>query len=161
MNNSFHYFERFLVLIAGIAIMVMLSITTISVIGRHFIGAPIPDDVTLNEFLMVFVIFLPFAYVQFKKEHISVTLLADMMPARAVDAIDVLAQLLGLIFYGLMACSAYYYFLDSWIVGSFMEGPLSIPEWPTRLIFFAGVLIMALRLIVDLIKSIHKLITRK
>src|SRR5690606_17285291 len=124
MNNSFHYFERFLVLLSGIAIMVMLGITTVSVIGRYFLNAPIPDDVTMNEFLMVFVIFLPLAYVQFKREHIMVTLFSDMMSPKGVAFIDVIAHLLGLIFYGLMAASAYFYFEDSWIRGSFIEGPL-------------------------------------
>lgn len=161
MYNSFHSFERFLVLVSGISVMVMLGITTFSVIGRYFFNAPIPDDVTMNEFLMIFVIFLPFAYVQFKREHISVSLLVDLMPEKVVDVIDVLAHLLGLIFYGLMAYSAYHYFLDSWIIGTYMEGPLSLPEWPTRFTFFAGVLLLAIQLIIDLLKSIHKLTTRK
>lgn len=161
MNNSFHYFERFLVLIAGIGIMTMLAITTVSVIGRYFFHAPVPDDVTMNEFLMVFVIFLPFAYVQFKREHIMVTLFSDMMPPKGVAVLDVIAHLLGLIFYGLMAWSAYYYFLDSWVVGSYMDGMLALPEWPTRFVFLAGVVIMSLRLVGDLIQAILELTTRK
>lgn len=161
MNNSFHYLERFLVLISGIAAMAMLGITTVSVIGRYFFKAPIPDDVTMNEFLMVFIIFLPLAYVQFKREHIMVTLLSDMMPPKGVAILDVIAHLLGLIFYGLMAAAAYYLFLDSWTVGSYMHGLLSLPEWPTRFIFFAGVLLISLRLVGDLIQAILALTKRK
>lgn len=161
MKNSFHYFEKSLVLVAGIAVMLMLAITTLSVLGRYVIGAPIPDDVVMNEFLMVFVVFLPFAFVQSQRDHIMVTLFTDKLSDRAKLILDAFGFLLGFAFFAIMTYSAFHYFLDAWITGNYMEGPLSLPEWPVRFIFFVGILMFTLRFAIDVVKAGLELTNRK
>ena len=160
MKNSFHYFEKSLVLVAGMAIMLMLAITTLSVVGRYLLGAPIPDDVVMNEFLMVFVVFLPFAYVQSQREHIMVTLFTEKLSDRTNMTLDAFGFLLGFVFFAIMSYSAFFYFLDAWTTGNYMEGPLALPEWPVRFVFFVGVLVFTLRFAIDLIKTANELIKK-
>jgi TRAP-type C4-dicarboxylate transport system permease small subunit len=161
MKSSFHNLERALVVIAGIAVMLMLAITTFSVMGRYLLGAPIPDDVVLNEFLMVFVVFLPFAFVQSQRDHIMVTLFTENLPERGKIALDTLGYILGFALFLIMSYSAYEYFLDAWITGNYMEGPLSLPEWPVRFVFFIGVLMFTLRFAIDIVKAAAELMKRK
>ncbi|MCF8466652.1 MAG: TRAP transporter small permease [Sneathiella sp.] len=161
MINGFHYFEKSLVLVAGVAVVLILAITTLSVIGRYLLGAPIPDDVVMNEFLMVFVVFLPFAYVQSQREHIMVTLFTEKLSDRSNMILDAFGYLIGLVFFAIMTYSAFHYFLDAWITGNYMEGPLALPEWPVRFIFFTGILMFTLRFAIDFIKAGVDLAKRK
>ena len=45
--------DKLLVVVASATILLMLCITTISVIGRYLFKTPIPDDVVMNELLIV------------------------------------------------------------------------------------------------------------
>ena len=53
------FIDRVAVSTAIVAIVAMTLLVTTSVIGRYLFSLPIPGDLVLSEFLMVFVVFLP------------------------------------------------------------------------------------------------------
>ena len=63
------WLDRVFVTAAMGILVVMMCLTTISVFGRYFFGAPIPDDLILSEHLMVFLVFLPLGAVQAARQH--------------------------------------------------------------------------------------------
>lgn len=149
--------DRALVVIAIGALVLMMGITTVSVIGRKLFNAPIPDDLVMSEMLMVFVVFLPLSYVQLHREHVFVTLFTDWMSRPARLALETLGLLIGLAIFGLVAAATFTDFHEAWSVGAYEDGPLELPEWPSRFVVFLGMLVFSVRLFVDLIAAIVSL----
>lgn len=70
------YVESACLVIAGIAVMAMMILTTIDVIMRYVFASPLPGMLELSEeYLMVAAIFLPLSYVYSHGGHIKVELL--------------------------------------------------------------------------------------
>ncbi len=146
--------DRVLVVIACVAIFVMLTITTVSVIGRYVVGEPIPDDIVMNELLIVFLVFLPIAFVQRMKQHVFVTLFTDWLPGRWQLVCETIGNLVGLIIFTLLAYATFQDFWEAYEVLAYNEGPLELPEYPSRFAVFFGILVMALRLAYDFIDGL-------
>ena len=64
MLKFFDLVDRGALWLSVIALLFITIMTCISVTGRHFFAAPIPDDLVMSEFTMVIVAFLPLAAVQ-------------------------------------------------------------------------------------------------
>jgi TRAP-type C4-dicarboxylate transport system permease small subunit len=154
IEKTFAVLDRVLLIIASVAIFVMLAITTVSVIGRHFFNAPIPDDLVFNELLIVVLVFLPFAYVQSTDQHVFVTLFTDWLPPRKQAYFKFLGNLIGLMIFCLIAYATWLDFMESFEVRAYSEGVLELPEYPSRFAVFFGVLVMTLRLAFDTIRGL-------
>ena len=153
----FETIDRFVVAIAAVALVVMMVLTTISVIGRYFFSAPIPDDLVFSEMLMVFVVFLPFSAVQAKREHVAVTIFTDWMPNNAKVVLETIGVAVGLGIFTLVTCAVWTDFLLTWEVKAYVEGLLELPEYPARFAAFFGLALFTVRLLIDVVTSIHGL----
>ena len=113
--------------LACAALLAMGSIVTASVIGRVAFNMPVPDDLIMVGLLMVCVIILPLAWVERTDGHISVTVIADLLPVRVQYALRVLGTVLFAGFFGTMG-----YMLALKVPGEYAEnlyydGQLYIP----------------------------------
>ena len=145
--------DRLALWLSVAALVLIMSVTCVSVIGRYFFNAPIPDDLVMSEFLMVVVAFLPLAAVQGSREHVFVTIFSDWLPNRPKVGMELFGVYLGLFTFTIIACATYTDFKQAFDVGAFEEGALEIPEAPFRFIVFFGLLLFAVRLFVDAIIS--------
>ncbi len=157
----FDWIDRVLVVVAEAALIVMMLLTTISVIGRYFFNAPIPDDLVMSEFLMVFVVFLPLSAVQAAREHVFVTIFTDWMSNRAKVVLETIGVVIGFCIFTIIAIATFTDFFAAWSVGAYTEGSLELPEAPPRFVLFFGLAVFSLRLLVDAIKSMIGLYTGK
>jgi TRAP-type C4-dicarboxylate transport system permease small subunit len=146
--------DRVLVALAVAALLLMTVLCVVSVAGRYLFSLPVPDDLTFSEMLLVVLVFLPFGRVQALREHVSVTLLTDLMPARAQALCTLLALLVGLIFFGVVTAATFDDFYDGFVTGAYYSGRLDLPEWPARFAVFLGCAAMFLRLVLDLVASL-------
>ncbi len=149
--------DRIAVFIAVIALLSMMLMTTVSVIGRHFFLAPIPDDLAINEMLMVVVVFLPFGAVQAAREHVFVTIFTEWMSNDAKVVMETIGVVVGFGIFTLVAFAAWTDFLICWVDACYVEGLLELPEYPARLAAVFGLTLFAVRLFVDVIVSVHGL----
>ena len=153
--------DRVLVATAVVALIAMMLVTTVSVIGRHFFNAPIPDDLVMSEFLMVVVVFLPFSAVQAAREHVFVTIFTDWMSNKSKVIMETIGVIVGLGIFSIIAAAVFTDFYAAWEVGAYMDGPLELPESPPRFIVFFGLAVFSVRLLVDSISSTIGLYTGK
>ena len=151
------WIDRVVVVVAIVALVAMMMLTTISVIGRHFFDAPIPDDLVMSEFLMVFVVFLPFGAVQAAREHVFVTIFTEWLPNNTKVIMETVGVVVGLVIFSIISCAVFTDFFQAWSVGAYVEGPLELPEYPARFIVFFGLALFAVRLLADAIASIFGL----
>lgn len=157
LSRLFTLVDRTLLILAAAAIFIMLSVTVLSVIGRYFFNMPIPDDIVINELLMVFLVFLPFAYVQRKRQHVFVSLLTDWFDQRTQYNFEVFGNVIGLIIFGFLTYASWNDFSEAYEVLAYNEGILELPEYPSRFAVFFGILIMTLRLAFDVAVGIGHL----
>ena len=153
--------DRLLVIISATALVAITLLTTVSVIGRYLFNAPIPDDLVMNENLMVFVVFLPLSYVQRHREHVFVAAFTDWLSGRALRALEVFGLAVGLGIFTAFAIATFSDFHAAWRIGAYIEGPLELPEWPGRLAVCLGLSVFSLRLLVDLLATVTDLVRRR
>lgn len=137
----------------------MTLMICVSVIGRYLFAMPIPDDLVFSEFLMVFIVFLPFSSVQASREHVFVTIFTEWLPNRKKVMFETFGVFVGLIAFTIVAIAVWVDFSSSWAFESYEDGTLELPIWPPKFALFFGILIFVLRLLVDLIQSLHGIIT--
>ncbi|MDE0726919.1 MAG: TRAP transporter small permease [Alphaproteobacteria bacterium] len=136
----------------------MTLLVCFSVLGRYLFAAPIPDDLVFSEFLMVFVVFLPLSSVQASREHVFVTIFTEWMPNRKKVILETFGVFVGLIAFTIVGWAVFTDFYESYEIQAYVEGPLELVEWPAKFAVFFGVALFAVRLLVDLIQSIHGIV---
>ncbi len=154
MKNFSVFIERAMVAAAIAALVLMTGITTVSVIGRYAFNSPIPDDLVMSELLMIFVVFIPLSYVQRQRAHVNVTIFTDWMPERGRAVLDTFSLLVGAVIFGVISGATFMDFYAAFSVGAYVEGPLELPESPSRFALFLGVFLLFIRLIVELVQSL-------
>ena len=75
----FDRFSETLGSITGILILVMLASVVYDIIARYFFNSPSLWVVDFNEYLLVYMTFLPISWLMLKDRHIRVTMLVDRL----------------------------------------------------------------------------------
>lgn len=151
--------DRVAVVTAIVAIVAMTLLVTVSVTGRYLFSLPIPGDLVLSEFLMVFVVFLPLAAVQAKREHVFVTFFTDWMKNDVKVVMETVGVVIGLIIFTIIAAATFTDFQHALEFGTYTEGEIEFPEAPPRFIVAFGLFLFAVRLLVDAVRSVVGLFT--
>ena len=63
-----------------------------------------------------------------------------------------------MIAFTIVAVAVYTDFQESYDIQAYVEGPLELVEWPAKFALFFGIGLFAIRLLVDLVQSIHGII---
>ena len=140
--------ERFLTVLAMLAVALLCLIVTVSVISRWLYGALIPDDVLLVRELMVAVILLPLAAVTAGRGHIAVTVFSSWAGARAQAVLSLLGHGVGLLFIGALLWAGARLLSGAWATGEYYDGDLYIPLWLGYAVYVTGLAAFLARLAV-------------
>lgn len=160
-DRLMHLIETAALAVSMLAIVLAACIVFLTVIGRTFVGRSIPDSVVLAENLMPLIVTLPLAYVAARRGHIEVEVFTNFLPPRGILVLNMFANLVGLIVFGLIAWSAWNVLGRDWATGRFYEGVLRIPQWPAKAFFVAGLALFGLRLVLNFIEDARSLIGRR
>lgn len=128
-----------------------------SVVGRSLFGRSLPDNVVIAENLMPLIVALPLAYVAARRGHIEVEVFTNWLPPRGLVVLNMLANLIGLAIFGLIAWSAWNILGRDFATGRFYEGVLRLPAWPAKAFFVFGLALFGLRLLLNLAEDVWRL----
>lgn len=124
--------------IAGLFLAAITILVFASAIGRYAFAAPIPDAFDLSQLMLGVAVLWGFASVGYRGAHIKVDLVAELLPARVRLCLDVLAQLVLLLFTVLLA----WMLLDR-VESAFASNEstfdLRLPVWPWLAAIWLGV----------------------
>lgn len=151
--------EQGALLIAGVCIVALGLMITLTVASRNLFGWGVPDDVVIVRELMVGAVFLPLAYVTAEYSHITIEFLFKRVGKVAKLWILALGSLISLLILIPLVLSAWQGFFHAATSGAYFFGELELPEWPGRFAFFAGAALFILRLSIILIADIHAALT--
>ncbi len=161
VDRALDRLETAALVVSMLAIVAATLIIGLTVLGRAFIGRSIPDNVVLAENLMPIIVALPLAYAAARRGHIEVEVFTNWLPPRGIVALNLLANLIGLVIFGLIAWGAWNVLGRDIETGRFYEGLLRVPAWPAKAFFFAGLMLFALRLVLNVAEDIQRLAGRR
>lgn len=147
-----------ILLIGGIGTMAAMFLGTIEVVGTQIFHTPVPGALELTESTMVLIVFGALCYAQIRRSHIRVELIYTNMGPRVRAAMDVFADLCGLVFFSLLVWQAYSEALYSLQIGEATVGLIRFPLYPARIILAVGTAMLILQLVLDLITDIRRVI---
>lgn len=143
-------------LIGGLGMLISMFLGTGDVIGTQFFGWPLHGAKEITESTMVLIVFGALAYAQIRRAHIRVELIHSHMTPRVQAAMDVIADIAALIFFGFLVWQCTLEAMLSWQIGEAADGLLRFPLYPARWILVIGTVMLILRLILDLIIDIRR-----
>uniref|UniRef100_UPI003B52927F TRAP transporter small permease n=1 Tax=Roseovarius indicus TaxID=540747 RepID=UPI003B52927F len=123
------------VLIAGLAMLSMMTHVTADVVLKYTVNKPIAGTLEIvSAYYMVAVVFLPLAAVEMAREAISVDILYNWLPRRLKIVCMLLALLLSLAVY----CGLFWVTLRdamrSYEIGEVIAGTVYISVWMSRFV---------------------------
>ena len=146
-----------LTFIGALAVILMMLHVTLDVAGKYLFNSPIPGTVAIvSQYYMVAVCFLPLALAERDNAHITVEVLADMLPRRTQNQFGVAWTLLSLILFSLLTWR-------NWIEAGLkrdlaafvIEQDYRIPVWPSYYLLPIGTGAMCLVLIHKLVRVVR------
>ena len=74
-------------IVSGLLLLALMSVTGVDVVGRYFLGAPLPGAFEMTELLLGALVFSALPLVGRTGGHVEVDLLATALPAAAARAL--------------------------------------------------------------------------
>lgn len=129
----------------------MLVIEVVDTVAAKLANRPIPGVHSFVEVGMVFVVFLPLAYVQVTKRQLAMDLLTKRVPRGMQTASEILTLGIGLFFFILLAWNGAIFAWDSWEVREFYAGQVTFPVYPAKFALLLGTIAISLKLFTSMI----------
>lgn len=145
-------------MVGGLGMLLSMFLGTADVVGTQMLGRPVPGAREITESTMVLIVFGALAYGQIRRSHIRVELLYTRLPPRGRAALDILADVCGLLFFGLLLWQAINEAQFSIQIEEATDGLIRFPLYPARIILATGTGLLIVRLALDVIVDLGHLI---
>jgi len=136
--------------LGSVALLAMMAITVIDVVGRYVFNKPVLGAFELTEFLVLILIFSFLAYTQAQKRHISVEIIADMLPKRMQFFCNIFNAIVCIITFALITYMSVLTAIELMQIGETSPN-LVIPNYPFVFFITLGSLVMCVEYVKDLI----------
>jgi TRAP-type C4-dicarboxylate transport system permease small subunit len=152
--------ERFalaVLLVGGAGMVTAMFLGAGDVVGTQFLGWPIPGVLEITESTMTLIVFGALAYAQIRRNHIRVELIYSHMGPRVKAAMDVIADVAAIIFFGFLLSEAISEGLMSWRIRETADGLIQFPLYPARWILIAGTVMLLLQLVLHFFQDLGRI----
>lgn len=146
MRTALRGTVRFLSLLAGICLLVIMFLTFADVTRRNLLdGRSIPGAVEYNEIIIVGLVALSLANTQRTGDHIAVSLVTSRLPDRVARGVRAVGLALAAVVLAWMTYRSWQIGLRSFQTGEFRIGLAQVPVWPARLLIPFGLFFLLLQ----------------
>lgn len=143
---------------ASVAASMLLG--TADVVGTQFLGKPVPGATEGISSLLVIIVYGALAYVQGQRGHIRMELLYANVGRRVKAAMDLVAEVVALAFFGLLLWQAIGEASWSWRVKQTEMGLILFPVYPFKVALAVGVAFLLVQLLADVFQDLQRLSRR-
>lgn len=133
-----------LAVIGGALIIVNTLTGVIDVAGRTFLNRPFQGQVEITSVVLVYIVFLGFAFSEKQDAHIRLMFFNNRLSERGKLIYESLITLVALIFFSLVTYSAWNYFWRSWIAKETILASIRIPAWYAKFAVPFGLLFIVI-----------------
>jgi TRAP-type mannitol/chloroaromatic compound transport system permease small subunit len=147
----------FMVLLGSLGMLASMAICVADVIGTNFFDWPVPGTLEFTESTMVLIVFGALAFTQEKRSHIRVEILYALFGPRVQSFMDLVAHLIALVFFCLLAWYSFGELSYSWEIDESTMGTIRFPLYPARLLLSAGTVLLIVHLALDVITDFGRM----
>ena len=140
---------------SGIIIFILMSITSIDVIGRYFFARPLGWCVDMSILMFIMLSVIPQAYVQQGWQHLGIEFVYERVSPKSQHIMRIIVLMLLVPIALLITVYSVKFSARNWDVYFF--GLIKIPYWPGLLAISIGYGLLTLRFINQLIENFARL----
>lgn len=142
---------------ASAFVLAMMLVTVIEITSRRVLGYSIEGVFEGIELMLVIVVYLGLARVQYIGRNIRVELLLTRVPFKVREVLDAFTMVLALAFFSLAIWMTGKKAWGSWLIKETTFLPAELPIWVVRGIITIGFFFLWLRLLIQIGQCIHHL----
>jgi TRAP-type C4-dicarboxylate transport system permease small subunit len=147
-DRLYHRLEKWLALLGGVVIMLLVLLATVNVLGRWIFSLPISGYIDWVEQAMAFMAFLGIAYTQRLGGHIRMDILVSHLHGRKLWFTELVSTVLMLLVTLVLIYGSWLHFLRAWQIGD-SSLDINLPTWPAKLVVPVALTVLALRLLLQ------------
>jgi TRAP-type C4-dicarboxylate transport system permease small subunit len=162
MKHIFNGFEKFVTgsskwldLIAGFALMLMVILVVADICGNKFLKTPVPGGIELVSLLSVVAISFAIAQTQLDHGHIEVEMLVTKLPKTVQKVISIIVHLFSITLFIVLAVRSFRYGLSLQSSGE-VSMTLLLPFYPFVWAMGVCAIVVALVLIMQLFQKLRE-----
>lgn len=137
--------------LSGVATGLMMGVIIVDVVGRAAFAAPLPLATEISVMLLIIKIFLGMAGAQATDSNFQVTVVIDQLSPRWRRVQRLLSLLIALVGISVITWLSTGYAITATQQGEMSFGVHAWPIWPERIILAAGLCLLVLQLLSDLV----------
>ena len=149
VEKSFRKVELFLLAISCISMFGVMVLVTIDVLMRNLFNRPITGVFEIVSMSLIGIVIFGFSYVQSTKDHIIVEVFTQNLPRKYQNVLNFAGCLIGLMVFAVLAWQSVDYTISSYQSREYTMGLLRIPLWPSKMLMAVGMIVFAIRLLMD------------
>ncbi len=146
------YLNKFLLVLGGIAVILLMSLATVNVTLRMF-HMPYRGTYEIVSFLGAIVIAFALGYSQKRKDHIVVDILSERFPKQVNRILSIISYGITMVFFAVVSWQIFVFGTKIWKSGEVSE-TLKIIYYPFIFSVAVGFAVLSLAIIVDFLKVI-------
>lgn len=144
-------------IIAEGLVFLLMNLVTAEIIGRHFLGKPIPGHYEVATLLLILILYFGVAYTQLERGHIRVELLTSKLNVRKQELLELITLFLSLIVSLLMFWATVKRAKISVSEREFISGIINFPIWPSKCGVAFGFGLLSVTIIIQICNYILKI----
>ena len=146
-------FARWVAIVSGIVVLLLMLYTTIDVAGRYLFDKPVPAAYEMTVMFLIYITYFGITLVQARGGHMRLGFLWEIAGPRGRALIDLLSVLIGLFIFGIATWQGWLWAIDAWKIGETTMGAYSVPLFPGRIALAIGATIFIGQYLIDLVKN--------
>jgi TRAP-type C4-dicarboxylate transport system permease small subunit len=147
--------NRGLIVAGSVGLMLAALILSYSVVARGLWGAATEWQDEASLFCLVGAIFLCVAYVQEKRGHVGIQAFELLLSAGLRRVLHRCTDLISLLFFTFFTLKCWDLLHDAWVDGQVTNSTWAPPLWIPYVLMFAGMLLLSLQLLVQVLRGRH------
>jgi len=156
-QSLFDRIEKTACTIGAIALTLMAAILGTGIVSRYLFNKPIPGVYDLVQLLLIWVVFLSLSFTQKEERHIRVEIILRRLAPKTKIYFDIAATIVGFVLCLLMSWQTAMLAWNSVMIQEYWPGLLRVPIYPSKIVLSIGVFLLAIRFLLDTMKSIRAL----
>ncbi len=155
--------RRFLSLcfdIAGLVMFSLMFLITADVFGRYVFIKPIPGTYEIVQMLLVFKVFLSYAYLEHQDKNVKVRLIDKFIGPRQSHFLNAFSCLIGAFIFGVIFWQGWEQAMIAVTEHQRLLGLLRIPIAPVKFTLVLGSFLLALQFFIGFVASIYHSLQR-
>jgi len=133
----------------------LMFLNVVSVVTRY-VGIPLSGVTIIGEFMLVGLVFLSLAFVQYKKQNLTVEILISRLTGKTSRTLEIISIILSLGICMLLVWLTWQHAFASISVRERITGEPYYPIYPAKIALALGTSLLCLQLIADFITTLLK-----